>query len=81
MRWARYEHLFEKEVVDECIDFQGAQVQLLNKIKGEATMFPVADSQINSEGMLEWTLNRDFLKLLGSDGIQKLYREGLLKII
>ena len=44
-------------------------------------MFPVADSQINSEGMLEWTPNRDFLKLLGSDGIQKLYREGLLKII
>lgn len=71
----------KKEVVDECIDFQGAQVQLLDKIKGEATMFPVADSQISSEGMLEWTLNRDFLKLLGSDGIQKLYREGLLKII
>lgn len=71
----------KKEVVDECIEFQGAQVQKIDKESGEATIFPIADSQMDSLGKLEWTPNSDFLKLLGRDGIRKLYSEGILKII
>lgn len=56
----------KREVVDECIEFQGAQVQRIYKQNGEATMIPMADSQMDSEGKLQWSPNPKFLKLLRS---------------
>ena len=44
----------KKEVVDECVHFQEASVQYINKVEGESTIVGVAESYLLPNGKLKW---------------------------
>lgn len=45
----------KKETVDECVHFQAASVQYIDKKVGESTIFGVAESYLLPNGGLKWT--------------------------
>lgn len=57
----------KREVVDECIDFVRAEVERIEKIKGEANLLPIANSLLMPNEKLEWTFTPIGLKMLGDE--------------
>lgn len=45
----------KKETVDECVHFQVASVQYIDKTVGQSTIFGVAESYLLPDGTLKWT--------------------------
>lgn len=45
----------KKETVDECVHFQAASVQYIDKTVGHSTIFGVAESYLLPNGNLKWT--------------------------
>ena len=45
----------KKETVDECVHFQAASVQYIDKTVGHSTIFGVAESYLLPDGTLRWT--------------------------
>lgn len=45
----------KKETVDECVHFQSASVQYIDKTVGQSTIYSVAESYLLPDGYLKWT--------------------------
>lgn len=69
------------ETVDECIHFQAASVQCIDKHEGEATIFNVAESYLLPDGSLKWIPTESALSLLEKTyGLEELLKRGSLVI-
>ena len=54
----------KKEVVDECVHFQAASVQCIDKTVGHGDIFGVAESYLLPDGKLKWTPTKLALRIL-----------------
>lgn len=54
----------KKETVDDCIHFQAASVQYIDKTIGKSTIFSVAESYLLPDGTLKWTPTIKALQIL-----------------
>lgn len=67
------------QTVDECVHFQKASVQCIDKNVGESLMFPVAESYFLPNGTLKWILTEEALMILEREyGFENLLRRGTI---
>ena len=67
----------KKETIDECVHFQAASVQCIDKQVGESTIFGIAESYVLSDGRLKWTPTQYALSILDKAyGIDYLLKKG-----
>lgn len=52
------------QTVDECVHFQGASVQCIDKNVGKSLMLPVAESYLLPDGTLKWIPSEEALMIL-----------------
>ena len=66
-------------VVDECVHFQGASVQCIDKQVGKSEMFPIAESYLLPDGNLKWIPTEEALMILVREyGFEKLLSSGTI---
>lgn len=69
----------KKETVDECIHFQAASVQCIDKHVGQSNIFGVAESVLQSNGKLRWIPTELALHILDDAyGIDELIKKGTI---
>lgn len=69
----------KKETVDECIHFQSASVQCIDKTVGKSTIFPVAESYLLPNGNLKWTPTAYALEVLEKAyGAKAMFERGMI---
>lgn len=67
----------KKEAVDECVHFQSASVQCIDKQIGESSIFCVAESYLLPDGSLKWIPTPYALSLLDNAfGLEQLLKKG-----
>ena len=69
----------KKETVDECVHFQTASVQYIDKTVGQSTIFGVAESYLLPNGNLKWTPTAYALNILEkSYGAKAMFDRGMI---
>lgn len=67
----------KKETVDECVHFQQASVQCIDKHVGESNIFSIAESYLLPDGCLKWVPTPYALTLLDKAfGLEQLIAKG-----
>ena len=68
-----------KETVDECVHFQAASVQYIDKTVGESTIYGVAESYLLPNGNLKWTPTAYALDILEKAyGAKAMFDRGMI---
>lgn len=69
----------KKETVDECVHFQAASVQYIDKIVGKSTIFGVAESYLMPDGTLKWTPTKEALTILEKTyGVKAMFERNMI---
>ncbi len=69
----------KKETVDECVHFQAASVQYIDKTVGESTIYGVAESYLLPNGNLKWTPTAYALNVLEKAyGAKAMFDRGMI---
>lgn len=69
----------KKETVDECVHFQTASVQYIDKTVGQSTIFGVAESYLLPNGNLKWTPTAYALNILEKAyGAKAMFDRGMI---
>lgn len=69
----------KKEVVDECVHFQAASVQCIDKAIGESLFLGVAESYMLSDGTLKWTPTAEALRALTKEyGVEEVLKKRII---
>lgn len=69
----------KKETVDECVHFQAASVQYIDKKVGNTTIFGVAESYLMPDGTLKWTPTKEALMILEKVyGVKALFERNMI---
>lgn len=70
----------KKEAVDECVHFQMASVQYIDKTVGNGTLIGVAESYLQRDGTLKWIPTDDALNILQKAyGIQAIFDRDMIR--
>lgn len=69
----------KKETVDECVHFQAASVQCIDKTVGKSNIFGVAESYLLPDGRLKWTPTALALRILeDAYGAKAMFERGMI---
>lgn len=69
----------KKETVDECLHFQAASVQCIDKTVGHSNIFGVAESYLLPDGRLKWTPTAVAIDILEKAyGMKAMFERGMI---
>ena len=69
----------KKEVVDECVHFQAASVQYIDKAIGESHLLGVAESYLLPDGTLKWTPTAEAIRILTKEyGVEEVLKKRII---